>query len=108
MTNCVHTSIGAVLCKHAWSERQTKAGNKQNIQHCFSTAFNSGVVATGAVKEDYGQETVEGVVTWVASKALAALQAEAKAGQGAVKVRLDGKDVALKVGRHLFWNAACQ
>lgn len=60
------------------------------------------------MKEDYGQESVKAVETWVASKALAALQADAKAGQGAVKVTLDGKPVALKVGRHLFWNAACQ
>lgn len=65
-------------------------------------------VTTGAVKEDYGQGAVEGVEAWVASKALAALQADAEAGQAAVKVRLDGRDVVLKVGRHLFWNAARQ
>jgi hypothetical protein len=60
------------------------------------------------VKEDYGEKCVEAVEAWVASKALAALQADAKAGHGAVKVTLDGQDVALTVGRHLFWNAACQ
>jgi hypothetical protein len=68
----------------------------------------TGTLAAGAVKEDYGAEIIEGVQAWVASKALAALQADAKTGQGAVKVRLDGKDIDLKVGRHLFWNAACQ
>ena len=65
-------------------------------------------MSTGAVKEDYGQEVVQGVEAWAACKGLAALQADAGAGQGSVKVRLDGKDVVLKVGRHLFWNAACQ
>lgn len=70
--------------------------------------FKNGEVSTGAIKEDYGQETVEGVQAWVATKALAALQADAKAGQDTVKIKLDGKDLSLKVGRHLFWNAACQ
>lgn len=66
------------------------------------------VVATGAVKADFGAEYVEAVESWVASKALDALQADAKTGQGSLKVKLDGKDLSLQVGKHVFWSAQCQ
>lgn len=92
---------GAVVLEREATAVQLPSDGRAAIE--VAVAAPAAAVAAPAVEADYGAAAVAGVEAWVASKDLKRLKQEAEG--GAVALRLDGADVKLEVGKHLFWNA---
>eukprot|EP00892_Ulva_mutabilis_P011660 jgi/Ulvmu1/8867/UM049_0049.1 len=91
---------GVVL---ASEETAVQLPSDARVEIAVEVTRPTAAVAAAAVEADYGAAAVAGVEAFVASKELARLKEEVE--EGAVAVRLDGCDVRLEVGRHLFWSA---
>lgn len=92
---------GAIVLEREVTSVQLPSDAVAEIE--VSLALPAAAVAAAAVEADYGAAAVPAVEAFVASKEVARLKTEAKG--GAVTVQLDGAEVKLEVGRHLFWNA---
>lgn len=95
---------GAVVLEREATSVQLPSDAIAEIE--VSLALPAAAVAAAALEADYGAAAVPAVEAFVASKELARLKVDAEG--GALTVRLDGADVKLEVGRHLFWSAECR
>lgn len=93
---------GAVVLEREATAVQLPSDERVEVD--VEVAPPTAAVAAAAVEADYGAAAVAAVEAFVASKDLARLRGEAEG--GSVVVRLDGRDVRLEVGKHLFWSAA--
>lgn len=88
-------------------ERQTVGSDSSSI--AFDAVLASPAVAcSGAALLDAcggSAPLADSAALYLASRCPSALQAECAKAQGAVRVRLDGKDLALQAGKHFFFSA---